>query len=491
MLRSGNNSSYPLAVPPMVRDVVHSAGEPLDRETRAFFEPRLGNDFSRVRLHTDSRAADSARSINAHAYTVGDHIVFQHGRYDPSSSYGQILLAHELIHVAQNRNSNAANSAPPNAVSRPSDPSEREATRVAGQVVGGHGPRVNGSANALIQRDVGDVLKDVAIYGGIPAAAIGAGLGIAALAGAFEPKEKKQARKLTRELQVLINGATWKEVRKRVYPQQSAAGIQRAKERKAGRLPDLTGLGRISALERFATAIRGIQARWNTAPDNRVKMLGDAANNELTAADVPPFLQVDKRRTEFKGFFTASFWKFTISEALVTGTVLNDTDASEVANTTMHESRHAEQHFLSARYAAGVEHKDSPTIAAEQGIPGTIADKAVAKKFDAGTDPSVVTLGRRMNQAMIVEGAQNQAISDDDGLNELATRRTEAQAALQTIQSNISAQTLANATAKRDALRAQIAVVEQRYGLYRNIPYEADAHEVGDAAEQAFKGWPR
>src|SRR5437763_1082028 len=88
LLRSSINSSQPLAVPPMVHDVVRSAGEPLAQETRAFFEPRLGNDFTRVRLHTDTRAANSARSINAHAYTVGDHIAFQHGRYDPPSING-------------------------------------------------------------------------------------------------------------------------------------------------------------------------------------------------------------------------------------------------------------------------------------------------------------------------------------------------------------------------------------------------------------------
>lgn len=62
--------------PPNVHDVLTSSGHPLDTTTRAFFEPRLGHDFSQVRVHIDSDAADSARSIHAHAYTVNHHIVF-------------------------------------------------------------------------------------------------------------------------------------------------------------------------------------------------------------------------------------------------------------------------------------------------------------------------------------------------------------------------------------------------------------------------------
>ncbi len=477
----------PERIPRIVRDVIASQGHSLSGDVRAIMEPRFGQDFSRVRLHTDSRAAESAGSVNAHAYTVGEHIAFQSGRYDPSSVSGQRLLAHELTHVVQNRNAGVSNSGSLHPISRPSDASEQEASRVAGNASGGDSFKVNGPATGLMHRDAGTA---IGVGAGI-AGGIGAGLGIAYLAGAFDSKEKKQAKKLTKELQPLIDGATWKEIRKHAYPHESAAGVGRAKERKAGRLPDLTGLGRIATLEHFASAVRGIQGRWNVSPDDRVRMLGNAANAELTAADVPAFLLVDKASMEWKGFFTSSLWKFTISEDLVTGGTLNDKDAAEVANTTLHESRHAEQNFLAARYAAGIEHKDSPTIASEHNIPDVIADKAVAKKFDAGTDAAIVGMGRRMNQAMVVEGASNQAISDDDGVAEMAVKRTEAQAALQTLKSNATAQTIANATAKRDALRAQITVVEQKYGLYRNIPYEADAHEVGDAAEQAFKGWPR
>src|SRR5262249_53177247 len=84
-LRRGAASGHATtgAVPPIVGEVTRSAGQPLDPTTRAYMEPRFGYDFSRVRVHTDSRAAASARAVNALAYTVGDDVVFAASRYDP------------------------------------------------------------------------------------------------------------------------------------------------------------------------------------------------------------------------------------------------------------------------------------------------------------------------------------------------------------------------------------------------------------------------
>ena len=88
-------------VTPMVHEVLGSPGKPLDPATRAFFEPRFGYDFSQVRVHTDPKAAESAHSINARAYTAGRNIVFHRGQYAPQMLEGQRLLAHELTHVVQ------------------------------------------------------------------------------------------------------------------------------------------------------------------------------------------------------------------------------------------------------------------------------------------------------------------------------------------------------------------------------------------------------
>jgi hypothetical protein len=91
----------PSAVPRSVREVLRSAGEPLDAATRAYMEPRFGHDFSEVRVHADARAAEAASSIDARAFTSGRSIVFGDGEYAAQTQPGRQLLAHELTHVVQ------------------------------------------------------------------------------------------------------------------------------------------------------------------------------------------------------------------------------------------------------------------------------------------------------------------------------------------------------------------------------------------------------
>ncbi len=76
-------------------------GQPLDPSTRSFFEPRFGHDFSQVKVHADSHASEAAKSINARAFTMGNHVVMGAGEYQPKSQSGQRLLGHELTHVIQ------------------------------------------------------------------------------------------------------------------------------------------------------------------------------------------------------------------------------------------------------------------------------------------------------------------------------------------------------------------------------------------------------
>jgi outer membrane protein OmpA-like peptidoglycan-associated protein len=78
-----------------------SSGQSLPDTSKRFFESRFGNDFSNVKVHTDSVAAKSAQSINALAYTSGNHIVFNEGQYSPDTDSGKKLMAHELTHVIQ------------------------------------------------------------------------------------------------------------------------------------------------------------------------------------------------------------------------------------------------------------------------------------------------------------------------------------------------------------------------------------------------------
>ena len=87
--------------PDNVHDVLQSPGRPLDAATRTHFERRFSRDFSAVRVHTDALAAESARAVQALAYTAGDHVVFGAHRYAPSTADGRRLLGHELTHVVQ------------------------------------------------------------------------------------------------------------------------------------------------------------------------------------------------------------------------------------------------------------------------------------------------------------------------------------------------------------------------------------------------------
>lgn len=80
-------------------------GRPLSNDVRGYMEPRFGTDFSPVRIHTGAEAAESARALNAMAFTVGHDVVFGAGQYAPETEQGKRLLAHELTHVVQQRNS--------------------------------------------------------------------------------------------------------------------------------------------------------------------------------------------------------------------------------------------------------------------------------------------------------------------------------------------------------------------------------------------------
>ncbi len=80
---------------------IKGGGWPLPESVRAFFEPRFGYNFNQVRVHTDSKAAESARMLNAQAFTVGRDIVFGKGEYAPETRVGGQLLSHELTHVIQ------------------------------------------------------------------------------------------------------------------------------------------------------------------------------------------------------------------------------------------------------------------------------------------------------------------------------------------------------------------------------------------------------
>ncbi|HKP03811.1 MAG TPA: DUF4157 domain-containing protein [Chthoniobacterales bacterium] len=101
------HGSREVAAPPIVDEVIHSAGQPLAPSTREFMEPRFGHDFSWVRVHTDARAVQAVSAVNARAFAVDRNIAFGVGEYAPQTATGRRLLSHELTHVLQQRSSDS------------------------------------------------------------------------------------------------------------------------------------------------------------------------------------------------------------------------------------------------------------------------------------------------------------------------------------------------------------------------------------------------
>jgi len=124
----------------LTHEVLGSPGQPLPATTRAFFEPRFGFDFPRVRIHSDEAAARSAQLVGASAYAIGQHIVFGAGRYEPGSIGGRMLLAHELSHTIQQRAAVQAGLRAQDGIRRSTSKEEREAERAAASVLAYHDP---------------------------------------------------------------------------------------------------------------------------------------------------------------------------------------------------------------------------------------------------------------------------------------------------------------------------------------------------------------
>ncbi len=136
--RRAEGSAEPVRASSLVHETLRSGGQPLDSATRLFMEPRFGHDFSKVRVHTGSRAAESAKSVSAMAYTVGRNIVFGHGQFAPQTRQGQHLLAHELTHTLQQTGGvsrSEESSSTGLRVSSPGDAHELAAEQTADQVM--------------------------------------------------------------------------------------------------------------------------------------------------------------------------------------------------------------------------------------------------------------------------------------------------------------------------------------------------------------------
>ena len=133
-LRREPSVAPPTTAPEVVHEVLDAPGEQLDDATRDEMESRFGYDFGSVRVHSDERAAQSAEAVEAAAWTVGDDVAFARGLYQPHSSAGRELLAHELAHVVEGEDARTDSTV---TLGRTGDPAERRAdARASGPQLG-------------------------------------------------------------------------------------------------------------------------------------------------------------------------------------------------------------------------------------------------------------------------------------------------------------------------------------------------------------------
>lgn len=129
---SGPHALSPRALPEIVYRVLHDGGRALDSVTRRAMEAHLRADLGDIRLHVDSRAAESAEAIGALAFAFGNHIVFGPGLYLPNDQFGRRILVHELAHCLQQSRSWSGRCAGPEAMYESAhDPFEAEAEALA------------------------------------------------------------------------------------------------------------------------------------------------------------------------------------------------------------------------------------------------------------------------------------------------------------------------------------------------------------------------
>lgn len=437
---------------------VAGPGGPLPHHERIqqLFGP--AHDVSGISAHVGGQAAEAAEQIGARAYATGAHVAFAR----PPDLH---TAAHEAAHVVQQR----AGVQLKGGVGETGDAYEQHADAVADRVVQGE--------------SAGDLLG---------AGPTGPGSGTAAAAVQRAPAAPAAAdvQKAIGDLDQAIAEGQWEVIRKRVYPREAAAARNRANERRAGTIPDLAGLGTVISLDAIAAAIKKLQGAWGGKnPTQRGDDMIAAGNAALTFAKVPNYLDKAIVDMTARGSFSRAAWKFNIRKLTVDAPSLNNDEASEVANTVAHESRHAEQHFLRARYLAGTG-MVAADVEAATGVPPAIATAAVNQKMTSA-DPRFAE-AKKMDTAFGADRAKNRTISDqvDTEIAKLDKLRAEATAIRSTLQATATAADLADGKKKAAALKAQTLAVEKSYLAYRAIAYEADAHEAGDSESEAFSKLP-
>jgi hypothetical protein len=454
-------------------------GRPLDGAAARAAAKVLGQAPGDVQIHTGPEAEQFVAQHGARAVTIANHIAFGAGQYQPGTSDGDRLIAHELAHVIQMRGAD-----PAGPVTEGSLGAEAEADTAAHGIVA----EQHGATDA---RDDSPTLGERATVSPQPLAVHKDDKP----AGAKPDPVKTAARDLADKIAQEVADTTRDKVRDRLYARYSAPNKVLARDRRAGKVPDLTGLGSVGQLDKLVARFRSFLPYWSDKGMNaneRSLAMYQLAQAMLVMTDVPQFEGYTIEDMKPKGAFSNGDWRFHFQKAMMANNAPTQADHADLVNALAHESRHAEQAWVAARVAAG-KGMTADDIASAVGILPKIAGLAKKKPITARTASAAeLAFGNAMFEAEVTHKATNlnaeavvSAASKD-----LTKKNDAAAAAVAKLRANPTTAQMGETIKARDALRAAVTAYGDAYRDYRAIPFEADAHEVGDAAATAFLETP-
>jgi len=442
-------------------------GRPLDGAAAKAAAKVLGQSPGDVQIHTGPEAELFVAQHGARAVTIGNHIAFGAGQYQPGTPEGDRLIAHELAHVIQMRGADPA------------------------------GPIAHGSHGAEAEADTaahGIVTEQHGIGEGAPATVSAQPLALHKddkPAGAKPDPVKTAALDLADKIALEVADSTRDKVRDRLYARFSAPNKVLARDRRAGKVPDLTGLGTVSKIDDLVARFRSFLPFWSDKgmdADQRALAMYQLAQAMLVMVDVPQFEGYSLDDMKPKGAFTPHDWRFHFQKAMMANNAPTQADHADLVNALAHESRHAEQAWVAARVAAGKGMKPDDIASAVSILPkiaGLAKKKPITAKTATGAelafanamfDAEVTDKAANLNAEAVVEATRKDLIKKNDA----------AAAAVAKLRANPTTAQMSDTIKARDAMRAAVTAYSDAYRDYRHIPFEADAHEVGDAAATAF-----
>jgi hypothetical protein len=291
-----------------------------------------------------------------------------------------------------------------------------------------------------------------------------------------------------RELERLIEMAEWQKLRPAAFAEASVATEARARERREGDAPDLTGIGSVKSLDGVARALKSMQGLWpSLSLDERKAQIQKHLDAELKAADIPLLEGIrDVPGKHHPASFDFRNWKIVIRTELIAGQSLDDEEGASLCEVLAHELRHAEQQWLTARFLAAQGRSVPEIVSTLDGISAPVAARAKAKKL-SGLGSDEVAHARKMHTALVTDREINRMLNEDNGEREMEIARERARVMLVSLRRRPPAVTTIEARAVCRELRERIEDVLLKYKIYRQLPAEADSHDVGAGAKLAFE----